>query len=30
MVKHLLEKPRVFDPRGQSPVDPLKSFLFDP
>ena len=25
-----LEKPRVFDPRGQSPVDPLKSFLFDP
>ena len=25
-----LEKPRVFDPRGQSNVDPRKLFCFDP
>lgn len=26
----LLEKPRDFDPRGQSDDDPLKLFIFDP
>ena len=25
-----LEKPRAFDPRGQSGVDPRKPFCFDP
>ena len=26
----MLEKPRAFDPRGQSEVDPRKLFYFDP
>ena len=26
----ILEKPSVFDPRGQSDVDPRKLFYFDP
>ena len=26
----MLEKPRAFDPRGQSGVDPRKPFCFDP
>ena len=26
----LMEKPRVFDPRGRSCVDPRKRFYFDP
>ncbi len=26
----LLEKPREFDPRGQSDADPLRLFIFDP
>ena len=26
----MLEKPREFDPRGQSDDDPLKLFIFDP
>ena len=29
-VCHGLEKPRAFDPRGQSGVDPRKPFCFDP
>ena len=27
---YMMEKPSVFDPRGQSDVDPRKLFYFDP
>ncbi len=29
-IRKRLEKPSVFDPRGQSDVDPRKLFYFDP
>ena len=30
MSQKVLEKPREFNPRGQSDDDPLKLFIFDP
>ena len=30
MISERLEKPREFDPRGQSDDDPLNLFIFDP